>query len=50
MTKQVLIEEHLGVSEQEVIQKQPRILHLKVSILKQRELSDLLNRIMKRDF
>ena len=50
MTEQALIGEHLGVSEQEVIQKQPRILHLKVSILKQRELSDLLNRIMKRDF
>ena len=50
MTEQALIGEHLGVSEQEVIQKQPRILHIEVSLLKQRELSDLLNRIMKRDF
>ena len=50
MTEQALIGEHLGVSEQEVIQKQPRILRLKVSRLKQREFSGLLNRILKRDF
>ena len=36
--------------EQKVIQKHPRILRLKVSKLKQREVSGLLNRILKRDF
>ena len=36
--------------EQKVIQKHPRILRLKVSRLKQREFSGLLNRILKRDF
>ena len=36
--------------EQKVIQKHPRILRLKVSRLKQRELSGLLSRILKRDF
>ena len=51
MTVQALIGEHLGVFfEQKVIQKQPRILRLKVSRLKQREFSGLLNRILKRDF
>ena len=51
MTVQALIGEHLGVSfEQKVIQKQPSILRLKVSRLKQREFSGLLNRILKRDF
>ena len=50
MTEQALIGEHLGVSEQEVIQKQPRILRVEVSKLKQREFSGLLNRILKRDF